>query len=242
MNITKKYILLILLGVIILGFPFRRKLIRPGAAIIQRIYGLKTINDRVEQYGDIARERLADDFNQAGISYPPKKIILAGLKQEKKLEIWAASDEKSFKLLKTYPILAASGTLGPKMREGDGQVPEGLYKIESLNPNSMFHLALRVNYPNEFDMEKGALEKRSKLGGDIMIHGRSSSIGCLAMGNEAIEEIFVLAAETGIENISIILSPIDFRVRELPDNIHDQPMWTEELYDSIKAELKKLTQ
>jgi hypothetical protein len=60
--------------------------------------------------------------------------------------------------LKTYPILAGSGTLGPKLVEGDGQVPEGLYRVESLNPNSSFHLALRVNYPNEFDRAKGKLD------------------------------------------------------------------------------------
>lgn len=73
--------------------------------------------------------------------------------------------------IKSYPILAASGSIGPKLRESDMQVPEGVYQIESLNPNSQFHLSLRVNYPNEFDREQARIDGRAQLGGDIMIHG-----------------------------------------------------------------------
>jgi hypothetical protein len=240
MKIKRKQILFILLALIICIFPFRRKLIRPGAAIIQRIYGMKTIEDRIQQYGPAARGRLADDFSRIQISYPPQKILLAAFKQEKILEVWISAQDNNFKLLKTYPIKAASGNLGPKLKEGDGQVPEGIYKIESLNPNSMFHLALRVSYPNAFDKSKAASNNVRNLGGDIMIHGKSSSIGCLAMGNEAIEEIFVLAAETGIENIELIISPIDFRTKELPSDLPKKPEWLGELYSSIKIELTKL--
>ncbi len=143
--------------------------------------------------------------------------------------------------LKTYPILGTSGTLGPKLAEGDEQIPEGLYRIESLNPNSLYHLALRVNYPNGFDKAKGAQEGRTNLGSDIMIHGKAASLGCLAMGDEAAEDLFVLAAETGIENIAIILSPVDFRVRGLPPNMPATPAWTPELYADIQKELMKLT-
>ena len=107
----------------------------------------------------------------------------------------------------------------PEVERGDMQVPEGLYRIESLNPNSLYHLALRVNYPNQFDKSKGKAEKRNDLGCDIMIHGKNCSIGCLAMGDEAVEELFVLAGETGIENITVILSPVDFRTRGLPRNM-----------------------
>ena len=71
--------------------------------------------------------------------------------------------------LARYPIRAASGALGPKLREGDRQVPEGVYDIESLNPNSRFHVALRVGYPNAFDRQMAGREGRTALGGDIMI-------------------------------------------------------------------------
>jgi murein L,D-transpeptidase YafK len=117
-----------------------------------------------------------------------------------------------------------------------------LYKIESLNPNSRFHLALRVNYPNDVDREHGRLDGRTKLGGDIMIHGGAASIGCLAMGDQAAEDLFVLAAETGIKNISVILTPVDFRVRDLPPDSPPSPNWTAELYSEIRKALASLKQ
>ena len=74
-----------------------------------------------------------------------------------------------------------------------------------------------------------------------MIHGSARSIGCLAMGNEPAEDLFVLAAETGIENITVLLSPVDFRVWGLPSNMPKLPGWTSELYAEIKKELITLT-
>jgi murein L,D-transpeptidase YafK len=168
-------------------------------------------------------------------------VILVGLKQEKLLEVWVRGEQTPFRLLKTYPILGASGKLGPKLREGDYQVPEGLYRIESLNPNSLYHLALRVNYPNASDKERARAEGREHPGSDIMIHGKTCSIGCLAMGDQAAEDLFILAAETGVEHISVILSPVDFRVRQLPADMPPVPPWTDELYGQVKAELDKLT-
>jgi murein L,D-transpeptidase YafK len=120
------------------------------------------------------------------------------------------------------------------------QVPEGLYRIESLNPNSMFYLALRVDYPNQFDKAKAKRDGRKNLGSDIMIHGKNGSIGCLAMGDQAAEELFILAAETGIDNISVILSPVDFWKRDLPLQMPEVPEWIDQLYTSIKTELTKL--
>ena len=217
--------------------PFRAKLRRPVVAAIQTLRGKKTVADRVKQFGPAVRERLAPDFQKIDVTYPPDQITLVGLKQEKTLEVWVSSPPK---LLKIYPILGTSGVLGPKLEEGDMQVPEGLYRIESLNPNSLYHLALRVNYPNPFDKAKGKTDGRETLGSDIMIHGKSCSIGCLAMGDETAEDLFVLAAEAGIDNISVILSPMDFRTHELPASIPNAPKWTIDLYDSIKEELKKL--
>lgn len=209
----------------------------PVQKTLLKLQGRKTVTDRLEQYGATARERLAPDFEKIGIPYPPDNIVLVGIKQEKRLEVWVSG-----RLLKSYPILGASGGLGPKLRQGDRQVPEGLYQIESLNPNSRYHLALRVNYPNAFDKKKGRLDGRSNLGSDIMIHGKSASVGCLAMGDQAAEELFVLAAETGIENISLILTPVDFRTQQLPADCPHLPVWTSELYDAIRKELEKLNE
>jgi len=179
-------------------------------------------------------------FETAKIPYPPQKVILVGLKHEKILEVWACGEKNQYNLIRTYPILAASGRLGPKLKEGDRQVPEGLYRIESLNPNSMFHLSLRINYPNDFDHQQAKRENRTNLGGDIMIHGSNVSIGCLAMGDETAEDLFILATETGIKNVSVILSPIDFRKSTLPEVMHTLPEWTDVLYEHIKRELSKL--
>ncbi len=238
MKINKRLIFLILVfTTAICMIPFRSKMQRLAIAAIQVAKGKKTVADRVEQYGTSVRTRLKDDFKRIGGDYPPQRIILAGFKQEKLLEVWVSNPPQ---LLKSYPILGTSGTLGPKLQEGDLQMPEGIYKIESLNPNSLYHLALRVNYPNQFDKNKGKIDGRTDLGGDIMIHGKNCSIGCLAMGDEAAEELFILAAETEITNISVILSPIDFRKNHLPQKMPPSPNWTPELYNSIKQELFKL--
>jgi murein L,D-transpeptidase YafK len=197
----------------------------------------QTVSSRIRQYGDIVQERLASDFKRIDVAYPSYKMIIVALKQEKLLEIWVSDPPK---LLKSYPILAASGKLGPKLKQGDMQVPEGLYRIESLNPNSLYHLALRINYPNPFDKAKAELDSRDNLGGDIMIHGNCCSIGCIAIGDPAIEELFILAAKIGIENISVVISPWDFRSRNTPHDASALPGWTIELYDSIRQELNKL--
>ncbi len=221
----------------ICAIPFRATLRRPVVAAIQILRGKQTVAERVEQFGGVVRERLGPEFRKIGVAYPPESITLVGIKQENLLEVWVSDPPK---LLKSYPILGASGGLGPKLREGDMQVPEGLYRVESLNPNSMYHLALRVNYPNQFDKAKGKLDGREDLGADIMIHGKDCSIGCLAMGDEAAEELFVLAAETGIDTISVILTPVDFRRQELPARMPEVPEWAPELYAAIKQELMKL--
>jgi hypothetical protein len=213
-----------------------------SAGISTRAAARKTVSDRLAEFEEPVRTRLGARFQIIGVSYPPRKMVLIGLKQERALEVWVSADKGGFRLLKSYRIMAASGVLGPKLAEGDEQVPEGLYKVESLNPNSRFHLSLRVNYPNQFDRLKGQLDRRRNLGSDIMIHGNAVSIGCLAMGDAAAEELFVLAAKTGLENISIILSPVDFRVRELPSAMPKLPNWAPELYSAIRKELNRFGQ
>jgi len=198
----------------------------------------KTIADRLAQYGAVARARLRPHFERAGISYPPRALAFVGLKQEKSLEIYARQGTNGFKFIRAYPVLAASGVAGPKLREGDRQVPEGIYGIEWLNPNSSYHLSMRIGYPNAFDRAQAAKENRTKLGGDIMIHGDARSVGCLAMGDEASEDFFVLAADTGIENIAVILSPVDFREGKSIPVDAKLTEWSSALYETIRARLK----
>ena len=199
----------------------------------------KTIEDRVAEFGDVVRARLAPQFEAAGVSYPPRELTLVGIKDERRLDVYGAGADGVVRYVCTYPVLAASGVLGPKLREGDRQVPEGIYRVPELNPNSSFHLSIRLNYPNEFDQAQAAAEGRTKLGGDIMIHGDSRSRGCLAMGDPAAEDLFVLAALTGIENITVILTPTDFRLGRSAEPPSGAPPWTPELYERIKRELAR---
>jgi len=204
-----------------------------------RRQGLHTIEDRYEEYHAIVERRLRPYFQEAGLPYPPTALVLVGIKEEKLLQVYASSGG-SFKLIRTFPILAASGTAGPKVHEGDRQVPEGVYGIEKLNPNSAYHLALRVEYPNKFDLEQAKIEGRTDLGGDIMIHGSDRSAGCLAMGNEAIEDLFILGAEVGAPQIKLILTPVDFRkTNVLPADTKIYP-FSDELYAHIKRDLNDL--
>lgn len=212
----------------------------PGAEIlIQKMRGKATVADRVQQYGAITRARWQPYFARKGVSYPPQKLVLVGLKQEKQIQVYAANGEQPLQLIRFFPVPAASGKPGPKLRFGDMQVPEGFYRIESLNPNSAFHLALRISYPNDFDKAQAQKEGRTELGSDIMIHGSNASIGCLAMGDEVAEDLFVLAAETGREKIRVILSPVDFRSADIPFDA-TRPAWVRPLYAEIKTALRKL--
>ncbi len=197
---------------------------------------LHTIEDRYKEYSASARERLLPYFDAAKVPYPPDHLVLVVIKDEKVMEVYASSNGP-LHYIRTYPILAASGTAGPKLREGDKQVPEGVYAIEKLNPNSAYHLALRVAYPNKFDRDQAAIDGRADLGGDIMIHGSDKSAGCMAMGNKAIEELFILGAEVGTPQIKLIISPTDFRkTTRLPADTRIYP-WSASLYEHIKQDL-----
>jgi len=115
------------------------------------------------------------------------RVFLRIFKKEKLLEVWIKPKKSSeYKLLKSYKICSYSGNLGPKLKEGDRQAPEGFYKVykSSLNPNSKFHLSFNLGYPNKYD------RAHHRTGSFLMVHGECSSIGCYAMGNRNIEEIY----------------------------------------------------
>ena len=206
-------------------------------AVSLRVNDKQTVAGRVKEFGGVVAKRWEPHFTKAGVPYPPVAVAILAFKQERRLEIHAAGRNGAHRFIRSYPILAASGRLGPKLRQGDRQVPEGLYRIELLNPNSLYHLSLRVNYPNEFDRQQAQRDDRKNLGGDIMIHGNAVSIGCIAIGDPAAEDLFVLVALTGVKNVRVIISPVDFRVCDLPSLPPGTPKWVETLYPAIKREL-----
>ncbi len=196
-----------------------------------------TVADRLEQFGDSARSRLEPHFEAAGINLPPKAVRLLAFKDTEQLELYAQNDGGGWRKIHTYPIQASSGVAGPKLREGDHQVPEGFYTIEAFNPNSRFHVSLRLNYPNPFDLKMARAEQRANPGSDIMIHGKAVSVGCLAMGDEVAEELFALTAWVGRENVKVIIAPTDFRKTPDYKSAGEQPDWLPGLYQNIRAEL-----
>ena len=166
----------------------------------------------------------------------PTNLTIIGLKHEKLVEVWTKYKGKYLHII-TYPFKGFSGILGPKFKEGDRQIPEGIYKVSHLNPNSKFHLALRLNYPNEFDKKMARKEKRTKLGGDIMIHGSNRSIGCVPLGDANIEQLYFLVKKVGMKNVKVILAPVDFRQMEVKIKSDKHP-WLKDLYANIKKEMK----
>jgi hypothetical protein len=221
-----------------IGVWYYRQLLRPASLPPKP----RTIEEVIRVLGPHVDRRLRPAFEQAGISWPPEHLTLLALKEEKRLEIYAADDSHGPIFVLSYEILAASGSLGPKLREGDKQVSEGFYRIELLNPNSRYHLSLRVNYPNAADLEQAGRDGRdlSVLGGDIMIHGGAESIGCIAIGDPAVEELFVLVARAGLDNVKLIIAPRDLRQAAPEADADAAPGWVGELYEQVRGEMVKL--
>ena len=119
-------------------------------------------------------------------------VLVRLFKQEAELEVWKQDRSGRFALLKTYPICRWSGDLGPKVREGDRQAPEGFYNISpaQMNPQSAYYLSFNTGYPNAFDRSLG------RSGSQLMVHGDCSSRGCYAMTDEQIAEIYSLGRES----------------------------------------------
>lgn len=187
---------------------------------------------RVREAFSAAHEGLQALFSKQGLTFPPARIFLRAFKDERALELWVAKGKGPFAKLKEYPICDFSGRLGPKRRAGDLQVPEGFYEIDRFNPQSQFLLSLGLSYPNASDRLLGA---RGNLGGDIFIHGDCVSIGCLAMTDGLIREIYVaavLARGSGQDRIPVHVFPgrldprgLDRLKRGLPAGADGESLW-----------------
>jgi murein L,D-transpeptidase YafK len=193
----------------------------------------KYVDIAIAKYSEEKEPELVSMFNQANVKYPPKKIALLAFKKEQNIELWAKDKKSKWRCINTYPLTAFSGNLGPKLKEYDRQIPEGIYKLTMFNPFSTMHLSMLIDYPNNFDRKHANLDGRRKLGGDIFLHGKTYSVGCLAVGNDAIEQLFLLSRRVGLKNIQIIISPNDLRSRRAATNNLAQPSWLPELYKKI---------
>lgn len=170
----------------------------------------KNINEVITLCESKTKARFEPVLTGLGSPFPPANLSLLCFKEERLIEVYTKCKGKNIRL-HSYPVLAASGKRGPKQQEGDKQVPEGVYSVVYLNPNSQFHLSFKLNYPNVTDLLRAQKAGIQAPGSDIFIHGNEKSIGCLAIGNPAIEELFTLVSLTGIEKTEVLIFPNDAR-------------------------------
>jgi murein L,D-transpeptidase YafK len=137
---------------------------------------------------------LTRELSEKGLEYGAP-IFIRIFKKTKQLEVWVQSDSGKFELFKKYNICFFSGGLGPKTKDGDLKTPEGFYFVSqsSLNPRSRYYLSFNIGYPNAYD------RYHKRTGDEIMIHGKCVSIGCFAMTDDKICEIYALA-QAALEN------------------------------------------
>lgn len=131
-------------------------------------------------------------FEAKQLAWPPAGILLRVFKKEAVLELWGKKPDGTHALVRSFEVCGSSGDLGPKRKMGDRQVPEGFYEIDRFNPASNFHLSLGVDYPNASDRVRA---DPRRPGGDIFIHGSCVTIGCVPLGDDAIEALYVTAVE-----------------------------------------------
>jgi murein L,D-transpeptidase YafK len=206
---------------------------------LPRDYAEKIVNaSRVELPEEIATDVDKSDLNRklspqsAHAARPPLQQLIAAkgfslgqkaylrlFKSESILEVWMLRGEK-FELFESYPICRWSGALGPKLREGDGQSPEGFYVVSKnhLNPKSKYYLAINIGYPNAFDQSLG------RTGSALMIHGSCVSIGCYAMTDTGIDDIYrVVEAALATGDVPIHIFP--FRMTKSNLAAHADNQW-----------------
>lgn len=170
---------------------------------------------KIEHIRNTRINRLTEDVAAAGfVRGAPIHIEI--FKEERILELWMKTPNRdTYALYKTYPICKYSGALGPKLREGDRQAPEGFYTITPtrMNSRSKYHLSMNIGFPNAWDRAQG------RTGSYLMIHGACESAGCYAMGNAAIEDIYLLT-ESSFKNGATYAAVDIYPFRMTADNLY----------------------
>ena len=183
--------------------------------VILMVFSRQPPEDRVTT----ARKRAAKEW----AAHFGKPVFIRIIKEERLLELWLQEPDKgTWKCHKSYTIAGMSGSIGPKTAEGDKQAPEGFYRVypRSMNPRSKFHLAFNIGYPNRYDRELG------RTGSFIMVHGSIWSVGCFAMTDAGIDEIYTLVNEAfkaGAENVPVQIYPFRMtaeRMKKEKGNTH----------------------
>ena len=169
-------------------------------------------SSRMSELTDKLGDSVKAQFDRQKLAWPPQSMYLRSFKYDRQLELWVKGRSTDpYRLYKTFRVCMQSGTMGPKRMEGDYQVPEGFYHINDFNPNSLFHLSLGLNYPNGSDR---ILSDSLMPGSNIYIHGNCVSTGCIAIGDDPMEELFYIASvvkEQGQEFIPVHVFPVNYK-------------------------------
>ena len=168
------------------------------------------------------RSKLHADLASSGFEIGSEAYVRI-FKREHLLELWMKGADGRFQLFRSYPICKYSGDLGPKLAEGDRQAPEGFYRVgrAQLNPNSRHHLAFNIGFPNALDRDLG------RTGSFLMVHGGCTSIGCYAMTDAQIDEIYAVveaALDRGQREVDLAIFP--FRMTETALQANAGSEWT----------------
>lgn len=154
-------------------------------------------------------------FENKKLVWPPQAMYIRSFKYDRQLEVWVkGNDKEPYKLFKTYKVCMQSGSMGPKRLQGDYQVPEGFYYINEFNPNSNYHLALGLNYPNASDK---ILSDSLRPGNAIYIHGNCVSTGCIPITDVPMEELYIIATNVkaqGQDFIPVHVFPVKYNVKK----------------------------
>lgn len=199
----------------------------------------RVLKDVISQLEKEKYDEVKELFIMEDLSFPTDSLRFLAFKSERSVEMWAKEKDGKYSFIKEYKLTAISGNYGPKLKQGDRQIPEGIYETELFNPNSSYHLSIRLNYPNAFDKEMAKEDERTDLGDDIYVHGSNVTIGCLAMGNKNIEEIFYIVSKFGLKNTKFLIFPNDYRKDGtflIPENA---PNWLPKLHEQLRDELLK---
>ena len=206
----------------IIIFKFSFIFLLAGIAHAQTSVNIQRGSYKVPSALNRIEDSIKKQFETQHLAWPPASMYIRSFKYDKQLEVWVKGDLKEpYKLFKTYKICMQSGTTGPKRVEGDYQVPEGFYQINEFNPNSNYHLSLGLNYPNASDR---ILSDAQRPGGSIYIHGNCVSTGCIAIADEPIEELYVIASaarSSGQEFIPVHVYPVRYNIKKSMDYLTD---------------------
>ncbi|MFN3912245.1 murein L,D-transpeptidase family protein [Hyphomonas sp.] len=188
--------------------------------------GTLPASPRSEKAFEMKTPELQRDLQARGLTLG-NPVFLRITKAPAELTAYVRDVDGRFQAFRTWPVCSVSGTLGPKMREGDGQAPEGFYKVApaQMNPASSYHLAFNLGYPNAFDRANG------RTGSFLMVHGSCVSIGCFAMTDPVIEEIWTLmqaAFEGGQKAVDVHVYPFAMTEENLAAQWGSEhlPFWT----------------